>query len=101
MSVRQSSVAQLPILFALATKNSVLGITGKTYEKVSIQDKRKIIYRLLICYCDQLNFLHRFAGRCTLACGLIHSAFYLRSESRHPTRPSSHGALLVIMMRAD
>lgn len=28
-------VAQLPLLFALATKNSVLGLLGKTYERVS------------------------------------------------------------------
>lgn len=52
------AVAQMPVLFILATKNNLLCGFGKTYEK--------------------LNFIHRFAGRCVIFCGLLHSGYFIK-----------------------
>ncbi|GAA5861446.1 hypothetical protein JCM8547_006130 [Rhodosporidiobolus lusitaniae] len=51
------SVAGLPALFVLATKNNVLSMLGKGYEK--------------------LNYLHRIGGRLVIFCGLLHSLLFL------------------------
>ncbi|GAA5945750.1 hypothetical protein JCM10213_002709 [Rhodosporidiobolus nylandii] len=57
------SVAQLPALFLLATKNNLLSSLGKGYEK--------------------LNYLHRVAGRLVILCGLLHTLlFLLKSDIR-------------------
>ncbi|KAL8276777.1 hypothetical protein RQP46_010833 [Phenoliferia psychrophenolica] len=52
------SVAQIPAVYLLATKNSVLSVIGKSYEK--------------------LNFLHRIAGRMMIVCGILHSVLYFK-----------------------
>ncbi|GAA6034442.1 hypothetical protein JCM8097_002727 [Rhodosporidiobolus ruineniae] len=51
------SVAQLPWVFLLASKNSALSVLGKGYEK--------------------LNYLHRVGGRLVILCGLLHTLFFL------------------------
>ncbi|BGP38859.1 hypothetical protein JCM10449v2_002797 [Rhodotorula kratochvilovae] len=51
------SIAQLPAVFILATKNNALSLLGKGYEK--------------------LNYLHRVAGRLTILGGLLHTLFFL------------------------
>lgn len=57
-------VAQMPVLFLLATKNNLLSaIVGKSYVK--------------------LNFLHRFAGRCITACSILHSGLYIKRQCYH------------------
>ncbi|KAG5636484.1 hypothetical protein H0H81_007849 [Sphagnurus paluster] len=51
------AIAQLPFVFALGTKNNILGmLLGFTYEK--------------------LNYLHRFIGRLVIICANIHSLGY-------------------------
>jgi len=51
------SVAQIPFVIALATKNNILGyLLGFTYEK--------------------LNFLHRFIGRLVVIAANVHSLGY-------------------------
>ncbi|KAL8292140.1 hypothetical protein RQP46_001606 [Phenoliferia psychrophenolica] len=49
------AIAQLPFVFALATKNSILSVLGKGPEK--------------------LNFLHRAVGQGLIVFGLIHAIF--------------------------
>lgn len=52
------AVAQLPVLFVLATKNNILSaFCGKSYAK--------------------LNFIHRFAGRSIIVLSAIHSVMYI------------------------
>lgn len=82
---RLHRVAQFPFLFALATKNNLLGITGKSYERVSWSRCGLRISHLdssfaILCSRLQLIFLHRFAGRSTLITALVHSACFLQSE---------------------
>ncbi|GAA5837137.1 hypothetical protein JCM11251_005264 [Rhodosporidiobolus azoricus] len=51
------ATAQLPAVFLFATKNNVLSVVGKGYEK--------------------LNYLHRIGGRLSIFCGLLHTLLYL------------------------
>ncbi|GAA6052042.1 hypothetical protein JCM3770_002336 [Rhodotorula araucariae] len=51
------SLAQLPAVFVLTTKNNALSLLGKGYEK--------------------LNYLHRVAGRLCILGGLLHTLFFL------------------------
>ncbi|GLB41051.1 putative ferric reductase like transmembrane component [Lyophyllum shimeji] len=60
------AVAQLPILFALATKNSIPGmLLGFSYTK--------------------LNFLHRYLGRFVVLCANIHALGYIYKWSLQGT----------------
>lgn len=54
------ATAQLPLLFALAQKNNVLGL-------------------LLGCAYENLNFLHRFTGRLVVVAANIHSLYHFYS----------------------
>ena len=55
------ALAQLPLIFAFATKNSVLVVLlGKGYEK--------------------LNFLHRWAGRGMFLSATIHGSLWIRNH---------------------
>lgn len=58
------SVAQIPAVFLLATKNSLVSILGKGYEK--------------------LNFLHRVAGRMMILCGAIHTIYFFKDQAGKP-----------------
>lgn len=74
------AVAQLPLVFAFAQKNNILGsILGYGYERVS----------LTICCLTavgihhptislQLNFLHRFVGRCIVLAANVHSFHFCK-----------------------
>lgn len=54
------AVAQLPAVILLASKNSLIGVIGKAYER--------------------LNFLHRVAGRCLFVCAALHVLLYFMSS---------------------
>ncbi|GAA5986910.1 hypothetical protein JCM11641_006589 [Rhodosporidiobolus odoratus] len=71
------AVAQMPALFTFATKNSLLSILGKGYEKI--------------------NYLHRVSGRLVILCGLLHTLFFLlHSDLRWDSTTHVSGLALTI-----
>lgn len=77
------STAQIPIVFALATKNNVIGrFLSMGYEKV------KTVPLLCVCCASsnprvvftlQLNYLHRFAGALAILTANLHALGYSNS----------------------
>ena len=60
------ALAQFPVVFLFATKNSVLSLLlgpGNGYEK--------------------LNFLHRWAGRGLFVCAAVHGALWIRNHLQY------------------
>lgn len=70
------ATAQLPLLFALAQKNNVLGLLlGCAYENVTISQPLNV--KIINNHPDlQLNFLHRFTGRVVVLAANIHSLYH-------------------------
>jgi hypothetical protein len=59
------ALAQLPVVFLFATKNSVLSLLfgpGNGYEK--------------------LNYIHRWSGRCLFFAVLIHGSLWIRNNQK-------------------
>lgn len=74
------AMSQLPIVFALATKNNILGmLLALGYEKV-----RYVLIEIqldLTCYVPKLNWLHRAAGRILALAANMHALGYSASLS--------------------
>ena len=73
------STAQIPIVFALATKSNVIGrFLSMGYEKVrpSSFSAFRAPRLILVSHLLQLNFLHRFAGTLAILAANVHALGY-------------------------
>ena len=76
------STAQIPILFALATKNNIIGrFLSLGYEKVKVVPRLCVAAPrlILVSYSLQLNYLHRFAGALAVLTANVHALGYSNS----------------------
>jgi ferric-chelate reductase len=76
------AVGQLPIVFALATKNNILGmLLALGYEKVCFPIFVSLLRSVLNCLC-QINYLHRTVGLLIAITSNIHAIGYCKSVNR-------------------